>query len=246
MAPPCSACKATRDGVADDALITWQLIRDTIMARIRAHDYPPGALIPNEADIATEFGCARATVNRALRDLADAGFLDRRRKAGTRVRAEPLRKATLDIPVIRREIEAKGQRYDYLLLLRQVLPSPAHVAAQLGLTEPQQVLHLQTLHRADGHPHMFEDRWVFVQTVPRMLDADLDRISPNEWLVRNAPYTHGTMRFTAALAGEVARHLACAATDPVLLLDRTTWLEDRPITWVRQVFERNYGPTLEL
>ncbi|MEX5438517.1 GntR family transcriptional regulator, partial [Enterobacter hormaechei] len=74
----------------------WQRIRDVMMERIRARHYAPGALIPNEADLAAEFGCARATVNRALQELAGAGFLDRRRKAGTRVVAAPRRKATLE------------------------------------------------------------------------------------------------------------------------------------------------------
>jgi GntR family transcriptional regulator, histidine utilization repressor len=46
-------------------------------------------------------GCARATVNRALRDLAEAGLLERRRKGGTRVPLTPVRKATFEIAIIR-------------------------------------------------------------------------------------------------------------------------------------------------
>ena len=48
-------------------------------------------------ELAAEFGCARSTVNRALRELAEAGFLERRRKAGTRISPDPVRKATLKI-----------------------------------------------------------------------------------------------------------------------------------------------------
>jgi GntR family histidine utilization transcriptional repressor len=43
------------------------------MRRIADGDWKPGELIPGEVDLADEFGCARATVNRALQDLADAG-----------------------------------------------------------------------------------------------------------------------------------------------------------------------------
>ena len=70
--------------------------------------WKPGELIPNEADLAIEFGCARATVNRALRALAETGILDRRRKAGTRVALHPVRKVTLEIPIIRHEVEQKA------------------------------------------------------------------------------------------------------------------------------------------
>jgi GntR family histidine utilization transcriptional repressor len=87
----------------------WEDIRAEVLRRIRAREWHPGAQIPTEEDLAAEFGVARATVNRALRELATAGVLERRRKAGTRVAALPVRKATLDIPVIRQEIEARGQ-----------------------------------------------------------------------------------------------------------------------------------------
>lgn len=72
-----------------------------------------GELIPNEADLALEFGCAPNTVNRALRTVADTGLLDRRCKAGTRVAVQPVAKATLIIPDIRSEIEERGQTYGY-------------------------------------------------------------------------------------------------------------------------------------
>ena len=69
--------------------------------RIYSRQWQPGELIPNEADLAIEFGCARVTMNRALRALAETGLLDRRRKVGTRVTLNPITKATLQIPVIR-------------------------------------------------------------------------------------------------------------------------------------------------
>ena len=67
----------------------------------------PGEFIPNEADLALELGCARTTVNRALRAVAETGLLDRRRKVGTKVTTNPVRKATISIPIIRQEIEDK-------------------------------------------------------------------------------------------------------------------------------------------
>ena len=59
-------------------------IKTDIVGRIRRGDWPLDAIIPGEVELAAELGCARATVNRALRELADEGVLERRRKAGTR------------------------------------------------------------------------------------------------------------------------------------------------------------------
>ena len=217
------------------------------MARIRARDYVAGAQIPNEANLAAEFGVARATVNRALRALADEGFLERRRKAGTRVAAAPVRKAVLPIPVLRLEIEATGAAYGYRLLTREDAPPPSDVAAAMGIAEGRVLLHLVSLHRAGSRPVVLEDRWVDPVTVPALPAADLERQSPNEWLVANAPYTHGTMSFSAEPAGAAeALALGCAPGDSLLLLSRATWLDAAPITHVRQWFPPGHRMQLHL
>ena len=69
----------------------WEAIHANVLQRIRTREWGPGALIPTEEALAREFGCARATVSRALREVAAAGLLERRRKAGTRVALQPVR-----------------------------------------------------------------------------------------------------------------------------------------------------------
>ena len=49
---------------------TWQSVQEEVLRRINSREWKPGELIPNEAELSLEFGCARATVNRALRGLA--------------------------------------------------------------------------------------------------------------------------------------------------------------------------------
>ncbi|MCY4314378.1 MAG: GntR family transcriptional regulator, partial [Gammaproteobacteria bacterium] len=67
---------------------SWQNIQDMLRRRIIDGTWKPGELIPSEKRLAEEFQCARATVNRALRGLADKGLLDRRRRAGSVLRTE--------------------------------------------------------------------------------------------------------------------------------------------------------------
>ncbi len=233
-------------GEAPDAPITWQAIRDRMMQRIRTRAYAPGSLLPNEVELATEFDCARATVNRALQDLAASGFLDRRRKAGTRVMEAPRRKVTLDIPQIRNEVEARGQTYGYRLLLRETTTPPEAVTQTLHLSGRERLLHVHSLHLADGVPHMFEDRWIVLDTVPAIEGADLEYVSPNEWLVRESPYTHGTMEFQAVAAGTAARHLGCAPEAPLLSISRTTWMYTAAITHVQEYFAPTFRLGMEL
>ena len=150
--------------------------------RIYTRKWVPGQSIPNEADLAVEFGCARVTVNRALRTLADMGLLDRRRKAGTSVALHPVTKATLSIPLIRREIEADGKTHQYKLLDQKIEAAPATVTKQFGLSAGEKLLHVCALHCADNKPYVIEDRWINSKAMPHLAEISFTSVSANEWM----------------------------------------------------------------
>ena len=218
----------------------WEAIRAEALARIRRRDWPPGALIPAEEDLAREFGVARATVNRALNALASEGLLERRRKAGTRVAALPVRKATLDIPVIRAAIEARGLKASHRLLCEETRPLPPAIATELGMRAGQAMLYLQTLHLADGRPEILETRWLNPGVLPDP-GPDFAAISVNEWLVGNVPFVSGEISFTAenAMPDEAAL-LSCAPGAALFVTGRTTFGEGAAITWVRLAHAPGY------
>lgn len=219
----------------------WQAIQDEVLRRIHAREWPPGHVIPGEVDLAAEFGCARATVNRALRTLAEAGILERRRKAGTRVALHPVSRATVDIPIIRQEIEERGSAYGYRLVSRETALPPARARIMLCPDTPAPCLHVRALHLADDSAYTLEDRWISLTTVPEAADQAFDRISPNEWLVTTAPFTHGDIAFGAAAAtAEEARLFETETGAPVFVIDRTTWDHARAITTVRLVYAPGY------
>lgn len=219
----------------------WQDVQAEVLNRIHSRRWKPGDLIPNETELAREFGCARATVNRALRAVAEAGFLDRRRKAGTRVATHPVRKAVLSIPIIRQEIEAGNQAYSYRLLSRKVRKPPIGVRAQMNLPASCEALHVVALHLADNRPYVSEDRWINFQAVPDILNADLAALSANEWLVANAPFTGGDFVFSALKADrETAERLGVEPGDALFVIDRMTWTGETAITAVRLTYRPGY------
>lgn len=220
---------------------SWRAVREEVLRRINERIWPPGALIPGEAELAEEFGCARATVNRALRDLAEAGLVTRRRKAGTRVSVAPMRRATLKIPVTRLEIEGRGSVYRHALLEAVRTGPPALLRSRLDLPENAAMLHMRAMHLADDRPFLYEDRWVNLAMVPGILEADLARTSANEWLVRNSPFTRGEIAFHAANATPLEAELL--GTQPgtaIFVAERTTWNHAQPITTVRMAYAPGY------
>ncbi|MEM1047095.1 MAG: UTRA domain-containing protein [Pseudomonadota bacterium] len=218
--------------------VSYVDVKSEIVGRIRRGDWPLDTIIPGEIDLAAELGCARATVNRALRELAEEGVVERRRKAGTRVVAGQSRSARIEIPVVRIQVESTGARYGYRLMHRETCKAPPAIAERLGLETGAPVLHAVCLHLSDDTPHQYEWRWINLAAVPAASDEPFQEIGPNEWLVREKPLTDAEHVLSAAnaSAGE-AEALGIAAGDAVFVVERRTWLERQTLTYVRLIHE---------
>jgi GntR family histidine utilization transcriptional repressor len=219
-------------------------IKATILLRIRENIWPPSANLPGEIDLAKEFGCARATVNRAMRELVDEGILERKRKAGTKVKPSPTRRAMFSIPIVREEVANTGAKYRYVLIERAVIPVPRWLRARMDIAKDQPTLHLRCMHYADGNPYQFEDRWINLAAVPTAADFDFEDIGPNEWLVREVPFTEGELVFTATNAtNEIANLLKSVDGAAVFTVERTTWLDKMSVTYARLYFAKDHKMT---
>lgn len=217
-------------------------ITEEVRRRIFEKEWQQGERIPDEAELAAEFGVARATVNKALQLLADEGLLDRRRRAGTRVAINPVRKATISIPIVREQIEAAGKSYSHRLISQSHRPLPAQRAKQLGLSAGEVLIHLRAVHYGDRRPFQLEDRWINPRAVPGIEEVDFHHLNANEWLVRNAPYLRADLTFSACNAGaNDARLLDTEPEQALLILNRTTWNDIGPITTVRLAFHPGYA-----
>lgn len=223
---------------------TFRDIKADILGKILRGDWLPGAPIPGEIDLAEAYGVARSTVNRAMRELADEGLIERKRKSGSRVRQAPLRQARFDIPLVRREIEEHGAVYRYALVRSEVLEAPDWLRARLGLPPGGQVRHLICLHFADGAPWQYEDRWINLTLLPQAREADFTTLGPNEWLVAQVPFSEAEISISATSADAgLADHLGCAPGEPLLQIERSTRWQAQPVTLVRLVHQRGHRMT---
>ena len=223
---------------------TYKEIKADILARIRSGEWPPGARLPDEIELAARYGAARATVGRAMRELVDDGLIERRRKAGTHVRQTPLRQARFEIPVVGDEITDLGAAYRYALVRSETGVPPDHLRARMGLVPDAQARHLVCMHFADGQPYQLEDRWISLDAVPAARDADFSALGPNEWLVREVPFSSAEISFCAVDATpEQAGHLDCAPGDALFCIERQTRFDGKTVTFVRLVFRRGHRMT---
>ncbi|MCY1127387.1 GntR family transcriptional regulator [Frigidibacter sp. RF13] len=227
-----------------DERISFRDVKTELLRRITSRVWAPGDLVPGEVELAAEFGVARATVNRAMRELTEEGLLERRRKAGTRVRPSPLRAARFEIPLVKAEIEATGADYGYRRLSRKAGPAPAWLRRALALPDGARVLRVTCLHLASGAPYQHEARWINLAALPAAEAEAFDAFGPNEWLIRAVPFSEVEISFLAVAAeGEVATALGCMPGAPVFAVERTTWWQGQAITHVRLSFAPGHRMT---
>lgn len=216
--------------------MTWQAVQEEVLSRIQSNEWPPGQLIPTETVLAAEFGCARATVNRALQDLANCGVLERRRKVGTRVARHPNVQAIRYL--LRREIEGSGKSYGYRIIEFHKGPAQSEVTQAMLLRSDEPLLHTRAAFTADDLPYCCEERWTNGFAAPELTCDAITRVSPCEWLLSHVPVNRANISMGAALSGKgfVAEALSLGSAEPVLVVERLDWLGNVPVSLSRRYF----------
>lgn len=222
-------------------LASWRKIRRDLLRMLQSGIWKPGDQIPNEVELAEAYHCTRSTVSRALRDLADAGFLVRKRKGGTRVAHNPTRKAPLEIPIFGEAIERTGCRYDFKLVTAEPKTAPAYATQALGMPQDSMLFHVQVVHFGDGIALQFEDRWLNSSAAPGIANVDLARIPIDKWLLEFAPLSRARINIMAVQAEEfIANHLQAHRGEALLLVERTSFRLARPLSFLRLFHRPGY------
>lgn len=215
-------------------LALYEQVKDHITRRIQSGEWPAGHRLPSEHELVAQFGVARMTVNRALRELVDQGRIVRVAGVGSYVAENKPQSTLLQIANIASEIRARGHDYGFALLLAERQAASADVAVWLDLRAGESVFHSRCVHLENGVPVQLEERWVNPRVVPDYLAQDFSAVPPSEYLVRNVPFDQIEHLVDAVLpTPEQAQRLAMPADQPCLLLTRRTWTRGVPVTVVR-------------
>ncbi len=198
--------------------------------------WPPGALMPSEAELVARFGVSRMTVNRALRELQTEGLV--RREQGLGTFAAPLHKvsSSLTIRDLHDEITSRGQRHHAEVHVAQQEAAAPALAEQLGLRRGALVFHTLLVHHQDGVPLQCEDRYVNPACAPDYLSVDFTQTTPTHYLLQVAPLWEAQYSIEAsAPTAQEASLLRVGKREPCLVVVRRTASRGVPITLARLV-----------
>jgi len=204
----------------------YETIKQHLLQRIEQGVLPPGTKVASENQLSKQFSVSRMTARRALDELAKAGFLFRSQGLGTFVADSRPMSSMLEIRNIADEIRQRGHdcRIE-VLALTQTTPTPDQ-AHWLGLAHPDSVFRSTLVYFENEQAVQLEDRLVNPELVPRYLEQDFARQTPNQYLSK--PLTEADHVVEAVLPGDlsvqhVAEHLAISSETPCLKISRRTY-----------------------
>ena len=219
------------------ALNTWQAVQSEILRRIRTGEWVAGQLIPTEHQLAAELGCARATINRAMSQLAQDGILQRRRRVGTRVSDTRVPEAGAEAMPIRTEVEATGAVYAYHLAGQVAVAAPEDIAAIMHVPQAERLIRYRAVITADDEPYCVEVGYLAQRGAAQLTEEMLQAAEPLEWMRQSVDQISGRLEILATrLTGECAVELGAEKGLPVLTLDRTLWCDGRALSHSRRVY----------
>lgn len=212
----------------------YELIRAKLAEDILSGRLPPGALLPKETELAAEWNCARMTVGKAMNALAEAGMVQRRRRAGTIVARRSVQETVLEIRDVAAEVRALGRVYAFRRLARRESGAGSEEAARLGVAEGAPVLLVIGLHLAHCEPHALEERLINLTAAPAAGHERFEDEPPGGWLLQHIPWTEAEHDITAIEADtQTARRLSVPPKSACLCLERKTWLSGVCVTFAR-------------
>jgi GntR family histidine utilization transcriptional repressor len=224
------------DTAARRAAAPYSRVKDHLKSGLAAGRWRPGALMPSEAELVARFGVSRMTVNRALRELAAEGLVERVQGVGTFAAQLHRISSTLTIRDLQEEIAARGHRHHAEVHVRRSEPAPAALAASLGLAAGSAVLHTLIVHHDNGVPLQSEDRYVNPAAAPGYLEVDFTQTTPTRYLLEVAPLWEAQYTIEASRAtAQEAKLLGIGRDEPCLVIVRRTVSRGVPITLARLV-----------
>jgi GntR family transcriptional regulator, histidine utilization repressor len=211
----------------------YERIKTLVLTQIASGGWAAAQRIPSENDLVRLVGASRMTVNRALRELTDAGYLIRVQGVGTFVADRRAQGHPLAIRNIADEILARGHLHTAQVMSLERCTATAELAGRFNLRAGHQLFHSRMVHKENGLPIQLEDRYVNPAVAPGYLEQDFTVTTPNAYLMQVAPVQTVEHIVQAARTDTTtAQLLQMDATEPCLVLHRRTWTQGAVATAV--------------
>jgi GntR family histidine utilization transcriptional repressor len=209
--------------VEGDERPAFKRIKAHVLSQIQSGVWKEGDAIPSEQALASEFGVARMTANRALRELSDDRILIRVQGSGTYVAQQKFQSTLVEIRSIADEVQARGHHHRSELQRLERIKATDTLLAEFELSAGKALFHSVVVHLDNELPIQVEDRFVNPALAADYMQLDFSKTTANEYLMRVAPLSGVRYSIEAQMpTPEIASMLHTDGGQPCLVLRRKT------------------------
>lgn len=196
--------------------------------QIRRGIYPQGSAIPPEDQLGRMFGVSRITVRRAVSELEDAGWVEKRMGRGTFVLANGPQPEAQPALTFVESLRQRSRQTQVKVLEMGLRVPPADVAVALGLAGDKPALFASRLRSVGDVPLIVTDVWLVPQYAKHVTPEKLRRQGLSEILLNSGVKFANVSQTITAVAAEphVASLLRVEVSSPLLRVVR--FVKEKP------------------
>lgn len=220
-------------------------VKDDILNGI----YKEGDLIPSERELQERFNISSTTIRRALNDLVQEHYLERKPGKGTFVTL-PKAKGNLRKTIgFTSNIHEMGMTPITKVLNLAILPANNYARERLGLKKGEKIYCLKRLRFADDIPMILEERYIRTDLCPKLEKQTLTDSIWNvfETVYKLRPVRHLQSVKITTISEEAAGFFTLNGTDLAFLIRGITFIRDNiPLECEKTIYRSDkYDLTFE-
>jgi GntR family transcriptional regulator len=203
-------------------------LKEQIKQNILKGEYQEGDLIPSEREFSGNYDLSSTTIRRALNDLVQENFLERKAGKGTFVRRRKVKRDLHKVLGFTKNMTEMGLTPATKVLSQKVVAANAFARERLGLEKGDKVVRLERLRLADDVPMMLETRYIRTDLCPNI---EQEELSSSLWRVFEEKYglkpnRHSQGMTIVTVSGHAASLLTLNDNSLVFLIKGVTYVED--------------------
>jgi GntR family transcriptional regulator len=209
-------------------------IRESILEQIKNGELSIGQKLPNEIELAQDFGVSRMTVRRAVEELVRDGILQRTRGKGTFVIGQKMTRHFSRLTGFVEEAAEQGLEPRSQLLSFKVIPASKELCGYLNIEKSARVYSIKRLRFLGKERIAIHYAFIPCQLIDHIEKDQLETGSLYKVYSQNKlPVIWAKQRIESqSSTSELANYLGLKTGTPILYSERITYSSnDLPIEW---------------
>jgi GntR family frlABCD operon transcriptional regulator len=210
----------------------YDQLKQKIREAIDQGEYKQGEKLPNEAELCDIYGVSRITVRKAIQELCEEGFLERKQGKGTFVMRKKFKREMVTVDGFTDFVKLLGKKPTKRILVCEEIKAPAKIAEALRIEVGAPVLRLLRLMYVDEQPFTIDETHYSLERFPNLASHFLENVSTYDVLknIYNVNIhdgsTHKIITVDPATTLE-AEYLECKTGETLFNIDKIVYDEHK-------------------